>query len=113
MNFAGTISEKICVMYAAQQVEYGDAQEVLQNPLHPYTRDMIAAMPENGMKYEDGGFAPSHGSYLNCDSGCRYRARCREQKECCRKTPPLADINGHKVRCWNYVDRDEKTDEKI
>lgn len=113
MNFAGTISEKICVMYAAQQVEYGDAQEVLQNPLHPYTRDMIAAMPENGMKYEDGGFAPSHGSYLNCDSGCRYRARCKEQKECCRKTPPLADINGHKVRCWSYVDRDEKTDEKI
>ena len=54
MNFAGTISEKICVMYAAQQVEYGDAQEVLQNPLHPYTRDTIAAMPENGMKYEDG-----------------------------------------------------------
>lgn len=73
MNFAGAISQKICVMYAAQQVEFGDAKEVLEHPLHPYTRDMIAAMPENGMKYEDVGFAPSHGSYLHCDTGCRYR----------------------------------------
>ena len=107
------ISDRIGVMHKGKLVELASSDDLYENPLHPYTRDMIAAMPENGMKYEDGGFAPSHGSYLNCDSGCRYRARCREQKECCRKTPPLADINGHKVRCWNYVDRDEKTDEKI
>lgn len=113
MGFAGKISDNICVMYAAQQVEFGAAEEILKNPLHPYTRDMIAAMPENGMKYEDAGFAPSHGSYLHCDTGCRYQARCRERMECCRRTPPLAEVNGHKVRCWKYVDRDEKTDKEI
>ncbi len=113
MNFAKTISGNICVMYAAQQVEYGTAEEVLENPLHPYTCDMIQAMPENGMKYEDAGFAPSHGSYLHCDTGCRYQARCRERMECCMRTPPLADVNGHKVRCWKYAAGDKKADEKI
>ena len=104
MNFAKTVSDTICVMYAAQQVELGNTEEVLEQPLHPYTRDMLAAMPENGMRYEEGGFAPSHGSYLHCESGCRYQKRCRERTERCQKIPPFIDINGHKVRCWKYVD---------
>lgn len=104
MNFAKTISETICVMYAAQQVELGNTGEVLEQPLHPYTRDMLAAMPEHGMQYEEGGFAPSHGNYLHCDGGCRYQKRCRERMERCQKMPPFVDVNGHKVRCWKYVD---------
>ncbi|MBQ1311780.1 MAG: ABC transporter ATP-binding protein [Blautia sp.] len=103
MNFAAGISEELCVMYAAQQLEYGRTQEVISNPLHPYTRDMLNAMPENGMKYVDVGFAPSHDSYLNRDMGCRYRDRCRDCTAACEKMPPVTDIKGHKVRCWKYV----------
>jgi len=55
--FAQAISKKLCVMYAATQLEYGDTEEVMTNPLHPYTRDLINAMPENGMKYDDHGFS--------------------------------------------------------
>ena len=39
-------------MYAAQQVEYGDAQEVLQNPLHPYTKSLLSAIPLPDPDYE-------------------------------------------------------------
>ena len=103
MNFAADISEELCVMYAAQQVEYGRTEEIIKRPLHPYTRDMLEAMPENGMKYTEAGFAPAHDSYLNRDAGCRYRERCRDCTERCGKMPPVVEVEGHKVRCWKYA----------
>ena len=101
--FAGAVSDRLCVMYAAQQLEYGDTAEILARPLHPYTRDLVNAMPEKGMHYEDRGFAPPHGSYFNEEAGCRYRDRCRECTEKCARTPPLAEAEGRKVRCWKYA----------
>lgn len=41
MKFAKAVRDKISVMYAAQQLEYGTAAQVLEHPLHPYTQDMI------------------------------------------------------------------------
>ena len=99
MSFAKAVSRDTCVMYAAQQVEYGRTEQVMNDPLHPYTQDMIEAMPENSMIYDGSGFAPSH---EDDSDGCRYRQRCRDCSSKCRETPPLADINGHKVRCWKY-----------
>ncbi len=101
--FAGAVSDRICVMYAAQQLEYGDAAAILSRPLHPYTRDLLDAMPENGMRYEDRGFAPPHGSYYDEAAGCRYRDRCRDCTEKCAQPPPLAEFEGRKVRCWKYA----------
>lgn len=100
MSFAQRIARDICVMYSSQQVEYGSASQIINDPLHPYTRDMINAMPENGMRYDDRGFAPSHEEDV---SGCRYAARCHECTEKCSEMPPVADVDGHKVRCWKYV----------
>lgn len=106
MAFAGAVSRRICVMYAAQQVELGPAADVLERPLHPYTRDMIRAMPENGMTYEDRGFAPSHDSYADCARGCRYAGRCRDRGARCGTPPPLFGVDGRKVRCWKYAAAD-------
>ena len=100
MTFAQKVAQDICVMYASQQVEYGTASQIIGDPLHPYTRDMISAMPENGMKYDDRGFAPSHEEDVK---GCRYSQRCHECMEKCSEMPPVADVNGHKVRCWKYA----------
>lgn len=101
LNFAGSISEHICVMYAASQVEYAETEELLRHPLHPYTRDMLAAMPENGLHFTEG-FAISHDNYGS--AGCKYAKRCRDCFERCRETPPLIDLDGHKVRCWKYAE---------
>lgn len=101
--FARSFSENVCVMYAAQQLEYGRTSDVLADPLHPYTRDLLNALPENGMKTTSAGFAPPHDSYLNEFSGCRYRDRCANRTEKCKAVPPVADVNGHKVRCWKYA----------
>lgn len=100
LNFARSISNYICVMYAASQVEYGSTREIIENPLHPYTRDMLNAMPENGLHYKEG-FAMAHEDYKKL--GCKYAPRCSECFKKCSESPPMVDISGHKVRCWKYV----------
>lgn len=102
LNFARRISQNICVMYASQQVEYANTEELIHHPLHPYTQDMIDAMPENGMVYQDIGFAPPHSSYLEKSTGCRYSDNCRFRFEKCVTMPPIFDIQNRKVRCWKY-----------
>lgn len=111
--FARAVSDKLSVMYAACQLEYGDTEEVLANPLHPYTRDLIAAMPENGMRYDDRGFAPPHSDYLDGSYGCRYYDRCHECMARCVKNPPLIDLGGHKVRCWKYAPENRESDKTV
>lgn len=51
LQFAAAVCRRVCVMYAAQQVEYGSAAQVLGQPLHPYTQAMVRAMPENGCMF--------------------------------------------------------------
>ena len=94
------ISDRIAVMYLGRIVEIGDADEVSEHPLHPYTRDMLAAMPENGLHFRPG-YAPAHDDTRV--TGCKYRMRCPNCSEKCAEMPPMADVDGHKVRCWQYV----------
>lgn len=100
INFARRISDRICVMYAASQVELGVTEEVLRDPLHPYTKDLIASMPENGLKYFPG-FAISHDAYDSM--GCKYAPRCRYRHEKCMKMPPFFHVGNRRVRCWKYA----------
>ncbi len=101
ITFAQRIAEHIVVMYAAQQLEEADRDEFFRNPLHPYSRAILDAMPERGLK-SSVGFAPPHASYA--DSGCRFAARCPHRMECCNRVPPMFEKNHHKVRCWLYAD---------
>ena len=99
LSFARSVSSRVCVMYAANQVEEAETEELFRNPLHPYTRDMLAAMPENGLRFRPG-YAPAHND--TGTAGCKYRLRCDRCSEKCRETPPLFRIGGHQVRCWQY-----------
>jgi peptide/nickel transport system ATP-binding protein len=100
LTFARNIANRVSVMYAANQVEMADAEELFNSPLHPYTRDMIAAMPENGLQF-NAGFAPAHGDEKVI--GCKYRDRCLECDSRCREVPPMVSLGTHQVRCWKYV----------
>jgi oligopeptide/dipeptide ABC transporter ATP-binding protein len=96
------ISDRIGVMYLGKIVEEGRAQEVFENPLHPYTLALISAIPTIEEKREKGillsGSMPSP---LSPPSGCPFHTRCFMAKEVCKRAvPPLEEVeNGHFCAC--------------
>ena len=111
INFAAAVGEYISVMYAAQQLEYAEKDAFFKQPLHPYSQAMLAAMPERGLK-SNVGFAPPHGAYSV--KGCRFADRCPQRSGLCdEKKPPFFDVDGHKVRCWLYADRDKRPEKNV
>ena len=100
LNFARAVGSRVGVMYAANLVELAPVEEIFARPLHPYMRDMLDAMPERGLRFRPG-FAPA-GSDSRV-TGCKYRMRCPDCTAQCEKLPPMADMDGHQVRCWKYV----------
>jgi len=81
------IADRIAIMYAGKIVEVGLINQVFEEPLHPYTKGLISAIPAIGKKYVKGipGLAPSP---LNWPSGCRFHPRCQHATELCVKVEP-------------------------
>ncbi|MEM4810436.1 MAG: ABC transporter ATP-binding protein [Thermofilum sp.] len=103
-------SEWIFIMYAGHLVERAPTRELLKNPLHPYTKALLAAIPdpdpENRKRYREvpPGEPPS---LINPPRGCRFQPRCPYAFERCRaEEPPEFEVEpGHFVKCWLYVGR--------
>jgi oligopeptide/dipeptide ABC transporter ATP-binding protein len=100
------MSHTVAIMYLGQIVEYGGAEELFENPLHPYTKALISAsmltLPEDEEKGAKQIILPGEmPSPLNPPSGCRFHTRCTEaMPECSQTVPPLRDVGGgHRVAC--------------
>ena len=101
------ISDRIAVMYLGHMMEIADADELNDNPIHPYTLSLLSAVPipdpetaRNSKRIILEGDVPSP---MHMPSGCPFRTRCRYATEqCAKEIPPLSDRgNGHMVACWN------------
>ena len=97
-------SDKIAVMYAGKLFEYGSVNDVVRNPLHPYTKMLLSSVPDIWGKKEIRyipGFPPD---LRRPPPGCRFYQRCPERKEICDwKEPPMVEVEkGHYVSCWLY-----------
>ncbi|MDK2974513.1 MAG: peptide/nickel transport system ATP-binding protein [Methanofollis sp.] len=90
------LADRVAVMYAGEIVETGPAREVLGDPAHPYTRGLVASLPENG-------FVPIPGaspSPVDPPAGCRFHPRCSFCVDRCRtERPALAAAGRRLVRC--------------
>lgn len=100
-------SDNIAVMYLGKIIEYGPTKKVLQNPLHPYTRALIDAVPDPDPRnrFKKRRVVPGEPpSPINPPSGCRFHPRCPEKfKPCSLKEPVLKEIeNSHFVACFLY-----------
>lgn len=101
------ISDRIAVMYLGKIVEIGDADELYDHPIHPYTESLLSAVPipdpviaKQSQRIVLTGDVPSP---MNMPTGCPFRTRCRFATErCAQECPTLQDRgNGHMVACFN------------
>jgi len=100
------ISKTIGVMYLGSMVEMGDKDRIFDNPMHPYTKALLSAVPMPDPSYKMNritlkGDIPSP---ANPPSGCKFRTRCQHCMDiCAKKTPVFKEYEpGHKVACHLY-----------
>jgi peptide/nickel transport system ATP-binding protein len=98
--------EKVAIMYAGRIVEYGDAEEIFKEPLHPYTQGLVKAFPSvKGERVRLTSIPGSPPDLLNPPSGCRFNPRCPYVMDVCKvEVPPLekAGKGEHLVACHLY-----------
>jgi oligopeptide/dipeptide ABC transporter ATP-binding protein len=96
----------VAVMYAGQIVESAQVNELFQQPCHPYTRGLLAALPMFGRHAQRLATIPGMvPSLADLPPGCRFQARCTAVFEPCQQQPPpLYALNdSHQVRCFLYA----------
>jgi len=97
------IVDRLVIMYAGEIAEIGSVYEVFEDPLHPYSRLLVAAIPSIEKDVVEGipGLAPSP---LNWPTGCRFHPRCPYAMQICStEDPPLQEIRqGRHVACHLY-----------
>lgn len=101
--------ENILVMYAGQVVEKSPTESVFREPLHPYTRGLLDAIPKISEKAERlNAIEGSVPDALDMPKGCNFHPRCEFATERCRmEKPPLYHTeDGREVRCFLF-DKDE------
>ena len=98
------ISDRVMVMYLGRVVEFGETDELFQNPVHPYTKALLSAVPQpdpdvvmDRVVLE--GEVPNPAAP---PTGCHFHPRCEYKTErCTKEAPPLEEHNGSFVACWN------------
>jgi peptide/nickel transport system ATP-binding protein len=99
------IADKVMVLYAGRVAEISPMADIVQEPLHPYTKMLLSSLPKIGVRYSQTklkgipGYPPS---LLNIGPGCRFRDRCPYAFEKCEQDPPVFDVDGRKVSCWLF-----------
>ena len=102
MSVVKHISHDISVMYMGQLVETSPCKELFENPLHPYTKALLSAIPSTNI-HEKKKRIVLNGeitSPIDPKPGCRFAARCAYATEECRKMQKLEEVSpGHFVAC--------------
>lgn len=111
LGVVAQLADRVAVMYAGRIVESAPVAELISNPLHPYTRALLAAVPVLGGESRKlvtiPGQVPSPGNF---PAGCRFCGRCQEssgalEKVCASGKPEYVEVSPrHKVACWKFAE---------
>ena len=108
LNVIRYMSDKIAVMYLGSLVEYGNTEEVMHRPIHPYTQGLLAAAPithpgRRGEKKRTLSGEP--GSIISVSPGCRLAPRCPYAEDRCHiEAPAQREVSpGHFCACLKEI----------
>ena len=109
LNVVGYISDRVAVMYRGQIVEYGPSETLFDDPRHPYTNILLAAVPDPDEEKRVAERAPES-QPLDSESppeGCRLLGKCPlEEPGCGTEANKMLQVGPeHHVRCWKAGDR--------
>jgi peptide/nickel transport system ATP-binding protein len=102
LGVAAEICDRVGVMYAGSLCEIAMVDDLYANPLHPYTKALMAAVPKPGEEpHSIGGSVPDP---IEPPPGCRFHPRCSSAMQICREQVPLMRklAPGHFVACHIY-----------
>jgi peptide/nickel transport system ATP-binding protein len=96
------LADRVAVMYAGQIVEVSDASRFFEEPLHPYSKMLMASVPRLRADREPQFITGQPPSLLNPPEGCRFADRCPSRFEKCSEEPPTVGQHRVQVKCWLY-----------
>lgn len=99
---ASDLADDVAVMYAGQIVEQANARRFYTDPLHPYSRMLMASVPTIRQQKELHFIPGLPPSLIKPPTGCRFAARCPSRFEKCDEEPPVREVDGCRVKCWLY-----------
>ena len=119
LAFAWALADRVAIMYLGKIVELGPAQTVLTEPLHPYTKSLLAVSPEVGRRRTHEVLTGEPPDPADIPPGCRFHPRCpvlrsgeagREKPRCLGEIPALEEpVSGHYAACHVTAGGDGRT----
>ncbi len=106
MGAIAEMTDRVAVMYAGRVIEQGLSDEILDNPLHPYTRGLIGCIPVLGRAEASDARLPALAEIPGVvpplhllGKGCAFAERCKLADDTCRRLRPPLENKGHRVAC--------------
>ncbi len=99
------VCDKVCVLYAGELVEWGNVDEVFDEPSHPYTKGLLASLPRLSPEAEKERLTSIPGgvpSLIHVPQGCIFASRCPYAEPACQaQEQSLRDVSPERLsRCW-------------
>ena len=98
------ITNRMGIMYSGSFVELGKTEDIFEDPIHPYTKMLIGALPRVGDKSQKVGIPGRPPALKNPPPGCSFAARCPQATDKCRKdVPEFREIKPGRFAACHYL----------
>ena len=102
MSVIKYLADRTAIMYLGEIVEIGRTEDIFANPLHPYTKALLNAVPDFDKKHKTTVLKGDLPSPSDLPSGCKFHTRCPRTMEKCKTEIPQEKGSAHKVKCFLY-----------